>query len=408
MSSWREEYLNVPTCSDAIEFLKKIPDGVVQCGLTSPPYLGMRVYPGDQEMVWGGKDGCDHIWEETLPLTRIRDIRKEEELDPKRKEAWKEAATRKPGKLCRKCGRWIGSLGLEYSVDQFISNIVSVFKEVKRVLTKNGTFFLNIGESYCRINYPQDHLKKKDMLLVPSRLARALQKDGWWVRCEIPWIRFNPVPQSVMNRPHISHEWIWMLTKSDNSYYNEDSVRVKQKSEGYTKKKRKSISSKYDGIKDEEAHRSGFHSGKGLKPHPIGRLRRTADWYYESFDILIDEMKEYIGHLQRIKNNGGLLLDLENNPIASLVNIVPSKGKHRASYSTMLIDPLIECSSKPGDIVLDPFLGSGTTAVAAKMLKRDFLGCDISEEYIEICKERLDMDERRKGKLNWEDCEDGY
>ena len=208
-------------------------DESVHCVVTSPPYWGLRDY-GTAEWI-GGDAECDHNpqrpdggqrADRTLPLGRggmYRDT-------------------------CRKCGagRVDNQLGLEPTIEQYIANMVAVFREVWRVLRSDDSCWLNLGDSYAGSqqtgglnsisghNKSQPHanhkrntpnLKPKDLCGIPWRLALALQADGWWLRSDIIWHKPNPMPESVTDRPTKSHEYVFLLTKSARYFYDADAVR---------------------------------------------------------------------------------------------------------------------------------------------------------------------------------------
>lgn len=251
---------------DSYIALQKLPDSCVQCVITSPPYWGLRDY------------GIE------------------------------------------------GQIGLEAQLQQYINNLLSVFKEVKRVLAPDGVLWINIGDGYTSGNRgyrapdkknparamsirpdTPNGLKPKDLLGVPWRLAFALQSDGWYLRSDIIWNKPNAMPESVKDRPSRSHEYIFMLTKNEKYYY--DSVSIRENN----------------------------------------RNKRTV-W---------------------------------------TVNTVPFAEAHFATFPPKLIEPCIISSSRPNDFILDPFFGSGTVGEVAYINERQFIGIELNPEYVEIAKNRL-------------------
>ena len=254
--------------SDA-RHMEELDDESIQMCVTSPPYWGLRKYSGEQGLVWDRENGCQHEWE-------LKD--KKNPLDRGGKGQFDGGAigtnmgieiTMLPvtSGFCSLCGAWKGQLGLEPTPELYISHLVGIFQEVKRVLRKDGVCFLNIGDSYaggggnsskyksgpngidnrqnCRPNNVVTNrfdkwnsgtprsiqvshdtpkasykgLKPKDLCLIPFRLAIALQEDGWWIRSDIIWSKNNPMPESVTDRPTNAHEHILMLAKSSQSQY---------------------------------------------------------------------------------------------------------------------------------------------------------------------------------------------
>lgn len=222
-----------------------------------------------------------------------------------------------------------GQIGLEPSVYDFIESLADIFDGVKRVLKQDGTLWLNIGDSYTSGNRgwrapdkknrartmsyrppTPEGLKDKDLIGVPWRLAFALQERGWYLRSDIIWNKPNCQPESVRDRPTRSHEYVFLLSKSERYLYDVDAV-------------------------------------KG----PNDRRLRTV------WDIKTQSYREAAGHF--------------------------------ATFPPSLIEPCILIGSKQGDVVLDPFMGSGTTALAAGMLGRRFAGIELNPEYLEMARQRL-------------------
>jgi DNA modification methylase len=208
-----------------MDMLRRIDDESVHCVVTSPPYYGLRSY-GTEPQVWGGD--WDHNHDDS--------------------------------EVCR-CGRWVGHLGLEPTPELFIQHLVEVFREVRRVLRKDGTLWLNIGDSYAtglgmargkpyKRHSPQksglwkgtrsekrdignvgnvtdcgSEVKNKDLLMLPAQLALALRADGWWLRSEIVWAKKAPMPESVTDRPTCAHEKVFLLTKSARYFYDAEAVK---------------------------------------------------------------------------------------------------------------------------------------------------------------------------------------
>jgi DNA modification methylase len=216
-------------------------DKSVQCVVTSPPYWGLRDY-GTATWV-GGDEGCDH-----KPNSTNRG--KREEL-PKPPAGWAERSEYEAFKKnCRKCGatRIDSQIGLEPTPDEYVAKIVAVFAEVWRVLRDDGTCWVNLGDSYAsapagnfgpnmpkpanggayrenkpRMNY--NGLKPKDLVGIPWRVAFAMQAAGWYLRSDIIWAKPNPMPESVTDRPTKSHEYIFLLSKRERYYFDQDAVR---------------------------------------------------------------------------------------------------------------------------------------------------------------------------------------
>lgn len=256
---------------DALTILRRLEAQSVRCVITSPPYWGLRTYGIDEQ------------------------------------------------------------IGLESTLTLFLNRLVSVFSEVKRVLTDDGTLWLNIGDGYTSGNRgyrapdrknparamnvrpdTPEGLKPKDLMGVPWRLAFALQEDGWYLRDDIVWHKPNAMPESVKDRPARSHEYIFMLTKSEQYFY------------------------------DWQASREPAEHG--------GLRNRRSVW---------------------------------------AVNTKPFTGAHFATFPTDLIRPCIQISSRPGDFILDPFFGSGTVGVASQEEDRRYIGIELNPEYVALAARRL-------------------
>ena len=225
-------------------------------------------------------------------------------------------------------------IGQEQTPEEYIEELVKVFREVKNVLADDGTLWLNIGDSYynyrpgkgqalskqtlakndqdlptkcARRGNKLDGLKEKDLIGIPWLLAFALRADGWYLRQDIIWNKPNPMPESVRDRCTKSHEYIFLLSKSQNYYFDVDAIK-----------------------------------------EPTRRKRSVWD-----------------------------------------ITKKPYKDAHFAVFPPDLIEPCIKAGSERGDIILDPFIGSGTTAMVSKQLGRDYIGCELHEEYGKLIQDRL-------------------
>ena len=272
---------NYVLVGDVLDKLKDLPKESIQCCITSPPYWGLRDYG---------------------------------ELD---------------------------QLGLEENPEQFVENMVKVFREVKRVLKKDGTCWINIGDTYYN----------KSLAGIPFRVAFALQQDGWYLRQDIIWNKPNPMPESVQDRCTKSHEYIFLLTKSANYYYDIDAIR------------------------------------EPLAESSLGRLN-------QDIDSQVGTTRANGG----AKTNGNLKavgdVDLGRNKRSVwTITTKPYKEAHFAVFPPELPTLCIKAGSKEGDVVLDPFMGSGTTAWVAQRLSRKWIGVELNPEYVKIIKKRVSQQE---------------
>lgn len=242
---------------DVVERLAEMPDESVQCVVTSPPYWGLRDY-GLPSGIWGGDPECEHEWgewterhdereETTHGKTRTTDRHYGDESRRFDGNHQKHTA----GQFCGKCNAWRGQLGLEPTPELFVEHMVVIFREVRRVLRKDGSLWLNMGDCYAtgagqgkvpggggqgnrwerNTGHEQpnrlkiDGLKPKDLVGQPWMVAFALRADGWWLRSDIIWAKNNPMPESCTDRPTKSHEYLFLMTKSAKYFYDADAVR---------------------------------------------------------------------------------------------------------------------------------------------------------------------------------------
>ena len=234
-----------------------MPDESVHCVVTSPPYYGLRDY-GLSGQVWGGEPYCEHEWSQERYQRRANDSK------PGAKQSTNNGSVGREEPIdhsfCTRCGAWFGTLGLEPTLYLYVQHIVEVFREVWRVLRKDGVLFLNMGDAYWGSwgnyggqggpngqryketerfdrpayadngrrppqSYSNSSLKPNDLMGLPWRVALALQADGWWLRSDIVWHKPNPMPESVRDRPTRAHEYVFLLTKSAKYFYDSDAVR---------------------------------------------------------------------------------------------------------------------------------------------------------------------------------------
>ena len=259
-----------------------------------------------------------------------------------------------------------GQIGMEETPEKYIESLVLVFREVWHVLRADGTLWINIGDSYATSSGPQpptntrnsqghtekrvpSGYKRKDLIGIPWLLAFALQKDGWYLRQDIIWHKPNAMPEGVRDRCTRSHEYIFLLSKSERYYFDADAIR------------------------------ESF-----ITPTRSGERRSYPSGCASSFDL-------DAGHLPQRGNFAGLPL----NPLGRNkrdVWTVPSssfQGAHFAVFPEKLAEPCILAGSPLGGTVLDPFMGSGTTGAVAKRLGRSFIGIDLSPDYCAMAAKRI-------------------
>ena len=337
---------------DALACLRAMPAASVHCCVTSPPYWGLRDY-GTPPQIWGGDPACRHRWgDEGKSGQRLRNgigsdagvgTRKAETLNPP------------TGAFCARCGAWRGSLGLEPTPALYVRHLVEVFREARRVLRKDGTLWLNIGDSYAgrwasrrdtgrrgfveasreRTKWTDrslaaEGLKDKDLIGIPWRVAFALQDDGWWLRRDHIWAKPNPMPESVRDRCTTAHEYLFLLTKSARYYY--DGAAIKEPAADCR-----------GGLRFTEAR------ARAMGRAPSGNERHDHEQAHST---------------------------VRNKRSVWTVATAPFPGAHFATFPPALIEPCILAGCPAGGTVLDPFLGAGTTALVADRLGRHCIGLE--------------------------------
>jgi DNA modification methylase len=233
---------------DCLEMMATLADESVDCVVTSPPYWGLRDYGGDGR-VWGapecverGEGDTSHEWE---GYTRPSENTRKNDNSLQLKSAYWNPQQQA---FCKHCDAWFGQLGLEPTPEQYTKNMVEIFREVRRILKPKGTLWLNLGDSYCAgsrkdsrpqtingddskdfplnsRNQASGVLKNKDLVGIPWRVAFALQADGWWLRQDIIWNKPNPMPESVKDRCTKNHEYIFLLTKEAQYFYDYEAIK---------------------------------------------------------------------------------------------------------------------------------------------------------------------------------------
>ena len=257
-------------------------------------------------------------------------------------------------------------IGQEKTPEEFVDELVSVFREVRNVLTDDGTCWVNLGDSYYNYrpgkgqSYPKqsvsktkqdlpdkcskrgnklDGLKEKDLIGIPWLFAFAMRKDGWYLRQDIIWHKPNPMPESVKDRCTKSHEYIFLFSKNKKYFYDNEAIKEPAKDWGT----RDRTNGKY------------HNTGTGLAPH--SGLSKSYD-----------------------RKNKRSVWSVTNKPY---------REAHFATYPPDLIEPCIKAGSEVGDTIIDPFMGSGTSAMVAKSLGRYYLGCELHEDYGNLIQKRI-------------------
>lgn len=342
---------------NCLEIMQKwIDEGVkVNTCVTSPPYYGLRDYG---TATWKGGDiNCDH----KDSRSRMDDIKSTDKQGTN-------AGSRPNKKMICECGaiREDQQLGLEETPKQYVDSMVRVFRLVRELLTDDGTLWVNIGDSYSSggrtsttnqslrgdaeygVTRPPvvEGIKQKDLIGIPWMLAFALREDGWYLRQDIIWHKPNPMPESVKDRCTKSHEYIFLLSKSPRYYFDNESIK-------------------------EDAIHSNRKAGNSKPQKGVDeKFMDTRGGLFEA------QQKVY---------------EKRNKRDVWSVNVKPYKGAHFATFPMELIDPCIKAGCPDGGIVLDPFMGSGTTAQVAIANNKQYLGCELNTEYKFLQDQRIGM-----------------
>lgn len=345
---------------DCLEVLKQLPESSINCCVTSPPYYGLRDY-GTGEWV-GGDENCKHV-----PIYDDEG---------------------RPVAECPLCGakRVDNQIGIEETPEEYISKLTQVFEEVRRILTPDGTLWVNIGDSYAHntkevvsqsIEKSKDRqphygtripsgCKFKDMIGIPWMLAFSLRNAGWYLRQDIIWAKPNPMPESVKDRCTKSHEYIFLLTKSSKYYFDADAIKEPITS---------SVKPRVFGAKNQ-----------------IGTLRGDIGNVYNPTGIKFGGNKYGDNQNPRYQIYSGkeyVETGIRNKRDVWTISPSHYNGAHFATYPEELVQTCILAGCPKGGIVLDPFMGSGTTGAVAKRNNRDYLGVELNPEYKELADNRI-------------------
>ena len=456
--------LNQVITGDCTEIMRTWPSDSIDLVVTSPPYWGLRDYGSETVRVWGGDHECEHEWNpqvssfnkqggEGKQSTNLGTLRGEEQKSD----------------FCSKCGAWRGSLGLEPHPQLFIDHLVKICREIKRVLKPSGTFWLNLGDTYygshagkipqaknpnVKIPEPPSSIAKgnwlqpKQKLMMPARVAIALQHDGWILRNDLIWFKPNHMPSSVKDRLTSAYEHVFLFAKQRRYYFDLDAIRKPHQGIASGNKERKYLA--------DPRQFGEEHYGRSIPWEPTVKGKNPGDvWEIEEENLTKNDIaigrinRSYIDSLhtkaynQMGKNPG----DLWRIPTT------PFPGAHFATFPPKLIEPIVKAGSprwicsrcgKPRtriteptpeyaqklgksvhdhkddlkrgmrydkvynaeymttgwsdcgcgagwapSVVLDPFGGSGTVGQVARRLGRRFILIEIIPEYCKMAEQRV-------------------
>ncbi|WP_151721040.1 DNA-methyltransferase [Acinetobacter ursingii] len=293
-----------------------------------------------------------------------------------------------------------GQLGLEATVDEYVQNMVEVFRLVRELLHDDGTLWLNLGDSYAgsgrgmtrtglndgknpktkglilpKQNAGQSNLKPKDLIGIPWRVAFALQADGWYLRQDIIWHKPNPMPESITDRCTKAHEYIFLFSKSRKYYF--DHVAIKEPVAASSLKR---LSQNIDA--QQGSHRAVGKTNGTMKA-VCSRSSRDNFKRVDSKRAAVIP-NQTVGTHREQRSNSEYDLLTRNKRSVWQVSTKPYKGAHFATFPIDLIEPCVLAGFRVNDVVFDPFMGSGTTAAAALKHGRDYLGCELNKDYEQL------------------------
>ena len=320
-----DNHINTIICGDALEILKKFPDESINCSITSPPYYGLR------------------------------DYHKKEQI------------------------------GREKTVEEYLDRLINVFREVRRVLKKDGTCFIVIGDSYAGTSskkeqrdpkYPKGRngqnpsitqkvlgYKSKDLMGIPWRLAFALREDGWYLRSDIIWHKENAMPEACRDRPTRSYEHIFLLSKSPRYYYDYDSLAEPMK----------------------EVSKKRYVRGRS----------KENKYLNENSGAKIQKINEARGYGQYKGDN---IPQFRNKRDIWTINTTSFRGNHYAAFPPKLAEICMIAGCPKDGIILDPFIGSGTVGLVSLLHNRKYIGIELNEEYVNLTKKRIETEVKKLGK----------
>ncbi len=399
---------------DARKGLRKLSDESVDCVITSPPYWSARDYGDASVNIWDGDESCKHEWQ---------------------------ARPKQSDQHCTQCGAWRGQLGLEPTYEMYTRHLLSIFDDVKRVLKSTGTCWVNLGDTYAgswgnygpngvvmnqRLNGtnskpwlkqgipdtsfrpPSSFLptsRKKSLCCIPERFMLGMLERGWLLRNRIVWHKPNHMPASVKDRFTSSWEHLLMFVKAQRYFFDLDAVRVPHK-----------CLAKIPANAKPSQPRSAHHvHGRRLPPspgeanamHPRGK--NPADYWSISPEtrslgamigvrgaVKVPSGSGWVGHppggeARIVQERDPRWLSPKGKNPADCWDISTArrKGAHFAVFPEKLCERPIRAGCPANGLVLDPFVGSGTTAVVAKRLGRRFIGLEINPDYVKLANQRL-------------------
>lgn len=337
-------------CGDCREIMKEWDSECIDMVITSPPYLGLRDYKL-KPLIWDGDEDCEHEWniERTArPNTSGGLGYKQDTNRGSRISNYHDRATY--SNFCSLCGAWKGQLGLEPTFDLYIQHLCDIFDGVKRVLKKEGSIWVNLGDTY---NSTDSSVSPKSLIGIPDRFKIEMINRGWICRNVIIWHKPNPMPSSAKDRFTVDFEYLFFFSKNKKYYFEQQFEDMSEIT-----------------LKDK---RVGHDTYKGGSPK----------------EGLYEEAKAQIPYevRQRIFNN--LNPQGRNMRCVWTIPTMPCSEAHFAAFPEKLLMTPIKAGCPEGGIVLDPFAGRGTTGIVARKLGRKYILIDLSYKYCQMAKTNL-------------------
>lgn len=363
-----DRMINKIIWGDCLDVMKRMPDKSVNCIVTSPPYWSLRDYKLEP-VVWDGKEGCGHEWQDKS-YVRNNDITAGEKQRTNNGSVGRDEPVQSA--FCFLCGAWRGCLGLEPEFHDYIRHLMQIFDEIKRVLRKDGTCWVNLGDSYggssnnvdyaikakgkssCLGDNTLDSMPKightrgrysKSLIGIPERFVIAMTDSGWIRRNTIIWYKRNCMPSSASDRFTVDFEYVYFFTKSGKYWFERQFEAHKRNWEGC----------------------GGNIAGNGI--------HKRGGGYSDPKD---SRPKECIPNPQG-----------RNMRCVWQINTRGYREAHFATFPEALCETPIKAGCPPGGVVLDPFGGSGTVGVVALKLGRNYILIEQNPEYVEMANKRL-------------------
>lgn len=346
---------------DVLEILKQLLDESIDTVITSPPYWGLRFYGNESNTIWGGDKNCNHefVNEKVSVILSMSDKSKlcgGKGANPKQQSLDGEYITG----YCRKCGAWYGQLGLEPNFQEYLEHLWIIFDEIYRILKPEGTLWVNLGDTYFSKtkgsggrNSPMSKrkgtdYKEKSLCLIPERFAIGMIERGWILRNQIIWYKPGAMPESVKDRFTVDFEKIFFFVKQKKYYFE-------QQFEPFSEKTFERIKYAYNTYKGDIQ----------------GKVKSTGQ-------------QKFADNVKQGK--------LKGRNKRTVWKIITNKFKfaHVAVFPTEIPEICIKAGCPNEGIVLDPFMGSGTTAVVAEQLGRRWIGIEINTEYCKLTQVRIE------------------